>query len=199
MKPVILDFSNHKAASNLFNEAFQHPRRKYVVHPVDKEVAAEWLKENTYMTNFTWCAGAKSFEKRLAEAGSLRCGELIHLDTLYYRDRCGWQAGNWHCDYPYEKEDAEECEEDDCEECEELGKDEQGEQLHKRLCFSFNCPIAYEADRDDIKKLDPGLYKSDYKPYPDETPQDWMVLHSRPRYAYVPNVRVVGCEDVRRY
>jgi hypothetical protein len=76
----------------------------------------------------------------------------------------------------------------------ELGVDEQGTPRHKRLCYAFNCPIACEADREDIRKLDPDLYKSDFKPYPDEQPHDWMVLHSRPRYAYVPNVKVVGCQ-----
>jgi hypothetical protein len=111
MKPISLDFSDHEAVMKLFNEAFQHPRRRYTIHPVDKDVAATWLRENTWMTNFT-------FEKRLNEAGALRCGELIHLDELYYRERCGWAAGHYHCDHP-DKEDAAECEDGECEECEE--------------------------------------------------------------------------------
>jgi hypothetical protein len=193
-KPIILDFSDNEAAANLFNEAFQHPRRKYVIQPVNQEIAAQWLKENTNMVKFVWCAGVKSFETRLNEAGPLRCGELIHLDTLYHRNRCGWAAGSYHCDHP-DHPDAELCDVKDCEEC---GVDEQGQPRHKCLCHAFACPLAYEADRDDIKKLDPDLYRTDYKDYPGAEPHDWMVLHSRPRYAYAPNVLVIGCEDIKR-
>ncbi|HEU5376890.1 MAG TPA: hypothetical protein VFV38_15750, partial [Ktedonobacteraceae bacterium] len=118
-------------------------------------------------------------------------------DELYYRDRCGWAAGSYHCDHP-DHPGAEHCWEKDCEECEELGADEYGRPRHKCLCYAWNCPIASEADREDIRRRDPDLYRSDYKSYPDEEPHDWMVLHSRPRYAYVPNVRVLGCEQINR-
>ncbi len=192
-KPIPLDFTDVPAVEALFDEAFCHPRRQYTVHPVDTAVAAEWLKENTYMVNFVWCAGVKSFDRRLEEAGPMRHNTLIHLDELFYRDRCGWATGSYHCDYP-DKEDAECCHDEDCEECEgSIYAEGDG----KRLCYSFNCPIACEADREDIRKLDPGLWRSDYKGN-DYEPQDWMVLHSRPRYAYVPNVTVLGCEQVRR-
>lgn len=196
-KPIVLDFTNTQAVEDLFNEAFQHPRRTYVVQPVDVDIATEWLKKNTNMVNFVWCAGVKSFEKRLEEAGPLHLREIIHLDELYYRNRCGWAAGDWHCDHPND-EHSEECQEKGCEECEELEPDKAGEPQHKRLCSAWNCPIASEADRDDIRKLYPDLYRSDYEPYPDAEPHDWMVLHSRPRYAYVPNIQVLGCEQVRR-
>jgi hypothetical protein len=193
-KPITLDFADVQAVEALFNEAFQHPRRKYVVQPTDTREASEWLKENTWMTNFTWCAGAKSFEQRLQEVGTLRRKQLIHLDELYYRNRCGWAAGDYHCDHP-DRENSECCSGEDCEEC-EGHIDAEG--YGKRLCYAFNCPIAASADREDIRKLDPDLWRSDYKDYPDEEPHDWMVLYARPHYAYVQNVEVLGCEDVRR-
>jgi len=198
-KIIPLDFTDTVAVEALFNEAFQHPHRKYTVRPNDVEVAAMWLKEYTSMVNFVWCAGVKEFDKRLKEAGPMRLHQVTHLDTLYYRDRCGWAAGSWHCDYPGSDDDADWCYDDECEECEEQGRDAEGEIKHKRICLATGCPIAWEADREDLKKYYPSLYKSDYKDVPDEEPHDWMILHSRPRYAYVPNVTVLGCENIRRW
>jgi len=66
----------------------------------------------------------------------------------------------------------------------------------KRMCFPFQCPIAYPLDAAGIRELDPGLYASDYAGEDDDYATDWMALAHRPRYAYVPNVIVIGCEDV---
>ncbi len=194
--PLLLDFTDIPAVEALFDEAFRYPRRHYTVQPVDAEVAAAWLKENTYMVGFVWCAGVKSFEQRLKEAGPLRCGQLIGLDMLYYRGLCGWESGSYHCDYPnWPGDDADHCRDRTCGE-EECEGQQQETGYGKRLCYSFNCPIASEADREDIRRLDPGLWQSDYKGNTHK-PEDWMVLHSRPRYAYVPNVIVLGCESVK--
>jgi len=180
MKPVTLDLSQPEAATKLFDEAFQHPRRKYVVQPVDAEVARKWLRENANIVNFVWCAGVKSLSQRLAEAGPLRKGQLRHLDTLSERNRCGWvdfsEEADYTCDAP-------------------PGDDTDTDSANgNRRCFAWNCPIAYEADREDIRCKDPALFKSDFEPYPGQKPDDYMVLHSRPRYAYVPNVSVLGCD-----
>lgn len=187
---IVLDFADHEAAMRLFDEAFCNPDRPYVVQPQDPAIAAEWLRKCTWMVNFVWCAGAKSFEQRLAEGGPLQAGQLIDFDTLYYRGRCGWRSdadgdnNGYLCDAPIPPEDI-----FHVEACSQTGK---------RLCYRWQCPVAYQADREDIQRLDPDLYASDYEPYPDSEPEDWLVLYARPRYAYVPNVRVVGLEDLRR-
>lgn len=186
MKPITIDFSDHKAATEIFDEAFQYPRRKYKIIPTDKDVATKWLRENANTVNFVWCGGVKNLNQRLAEGGPLHMGQLIPLDNLYGRERCGWidyDGEAYDCNAP--ERDGEDV----------LLNDETG----KRLCLANNCPIAHEADREDIRIKDPELYRSDYKPYPDETPVDWMVLHSRPRYAYVPNITVLGCEGWERW
>ena len=191
-----LDFTDMHAVETLFNEAFQHPEQTYIVQPVDVQIAAQWLSEFTSMVNFTWSAGTKSFEQRLQQAGPMRFEQLIHLDELFYRNRCGWAARSYHCDHP-DHADAELCAENDCEECTTLGNDEQGQPRRKCLCFASGCPIAAQADREDMKRLDPDLWESDYKDSEYE-PEEWMILPSRPRYAYVPNITVLGCEHVRR-
>jgi hypothetical protein len=193
-KPIVLDFADERTVERLFNEAFRHPECQYVVQPTNTSKAAEWLKEHTWMTNFTWCAGVKSFAQRLQEVGPLCYKQLIHLDELYYRNHCGWAAGDYHCDYP-DLAEGEWCRKEGCEECECLVYP----QGHgKRLCFASDCPIAAQADREDIRKLDPDLWRSDYQDDPDAEPEDWMILHTRPRYAYVTNVEVLGCEHARR-
>ncbi len=182
---VRLDFAEAGVAERIFDEAFQHPRRKYVIQPVDAEVARRWLCEHANIVNFVWCGGAKSLRERLAEGGALHPGQLIHLDTLYYRNRCGWmdvsEGADYTCDAP-------------------PGDDTDTDSANgKRRCFAWNCPIAYEAGREDIRRKAPELFKSDFKPYPDQKPDDDMVLHSRPRYAYVPNVTVLGCDGWEDY
>lgn len=175
-KPITLDFSDHDAAVKLFDEAFVHPRRHYVIQPVDVETAKKWLRKNASMRHFGWGPDPRP---------PMGCGDLMSMDTLYYRDRCGWVAdceegdnNGYLCDYPPDEQS---------ETCSQTGK---------RLCHTWQCPVAYEADREDIRRKDPGLWKSDYKPHPDEQPTDWMVLCARPRYAYVVNVTVLGCETV---
>ena len=197
MKLVTLDFTNREAVERVFNQAFRHPEQQYTIQPTNEEQASAWLKEYTDTVNFVWCAGVKSFEQRLAEAGPLHNEQLIHLDTLYGRNRCGWAAGSYHCDHP-DHADAEICQDRDCEECEELGKDDQGQPRHKCLCFASNCPIASQVTLEDLRKLDPSLAE-EYKDSDEgESCGDWMVLDARPRYAYVPNVTVLGCERVHR-
>lgn len=182
---IRVDFGEVGTATRVFDEAFQHPRRRVVIQPVDVAVARAWLRKNARVVNFVWCAGVKNLTQRLAEAGPLRMGQLIDLDTLYGRERCGWvdheADGDYLCNAPPDK---------DANVDTETGK---------RRCFSWNCPIAYEADREDIRRKDPELWRSDYKPYPGLEPNDYMVLHSRPRYAYVPNVTVLGCDGWQDY
>jgi hypothetical protein len=187
MKPVPLDFSDDLAARALFDEAFQHPRRKYVVIPKDAQAARAWLRKNASVVNFVWCGGAKGLDQRLSEGGALQSGQLIDLETLSnMRNRCGWfisddgVENDYLCDHPSQENEA------------ELSAG------GKRKCFSWNCPIAYPAFREDIRRKAPSLWRSDYKSNKDE-PEDYMVLHSRPRYAYVPNVRVLGCEGWEQY
>ncbi|MBU0491774.1 MAG: hypothetical protein KKA73_03370 [Chloroflexi bacterium] len=181
-----VDFADHAAVVALFDEAFCHPDRHYTVQPVDVAVATAWLQQYTWMTNFCWGEGSKPFAQRLAEAGPLRCRQLTDLDTLYYRNRCGWRSdqGDYCCDAPLTG-----IEEHYVEVCPATGL---------RLCQAGQCPVAYQANRHDIQRLDPDLYQSDLAPYPEHEPEDWLVLSARPRYAYVPNVQVLGCEDVRR-
>jgi hypothetical protein len=50
--------------------------------------------------------------------------------------------------------------------CEELKKDDPG------LCRDYACPVAVIADMEDIKKVDPELYK-ELKEEQAECPQDW--------------------------
>jgi hypothetical protein len=90
---------------------------------------------------------------------------LIMIDEL--TSICGYYNGSvsvnngYGCDHP-------ECE--DTEFDDEAGK-EQGR------CFTFSCPIAWQADLEDLQELDPGLaeeYKNDA--LPDGTiDSDWMV------------------------
>lgn len=175
MSKRILDFSDHEAAIKLFDEAFTHPHRRYEVVAVDPFIAYEWVRENASMRHFGWGSDEKSH---------MRMGDLIHMDTLYYRERCGWVTdcgelnavsnNGYLCDFPPDA---------NSETCQYTGK---------RLCMPYQCPVAYEADREDIRRKDHDLWRTDYKPYPDEQPTDWMVLYARPRYAAVANVHVIN-------
>lgn len=180
---ITLDFSNTDAARTLFDQAFEHPENTYIVQPIDTDVARAWLQENAFMLNFGW-ATDNTFQTRLQRLGAMYFYQVIGLDTLYYRNRCGWQADDeegdnngYLCDYPPDMH---------TERCSVTGN---------RLCHTWQCPIAYQADREDIRLYDPSSYASDYANDPEQEPEDEMVLIKRPRYAYVPNVHVLGCED----
>lgn len=162
---MTLDFTDHEAACALYDEAFQHPDRLYVVTPIDDEVARTWIRDNAYMLNFGW-AGARSFQEKLKALGAMRYGQKIHIDTLYYRDRCGWvtedapdgaENNGYLCDYPPGK------------------GDEVCRVTRKRLCHTCQCPIASSSD---------------------DEHDEQMILYRRPRYAYVSNVLVQGCEQL---
>lgn len=167
-KSVQLDFSDHQMALDLYEEAFEHPECLYEVTPTDVEVARAWISDNAYMINFGW-TGARAFQEKLKELGAMHYGQEIDMDTLYYRDRCGWVTSSedipdegadnngYLCDYPPEKGD---------DVCSVIGK---------RLCYACQCPIAVRAT--------------------DENEDD-MILYRRPRYAYVANVVVKGCEQI---
>ena len=166
---VTLDFTDHEAAYRLYDEAFQHPDCLYVVTPIDAEAARAWMRENAYMLNFGW-VGARPFQEKLKELGAMRYGQHMHMDTLYYRDRCGWVPENvpvgaenngYLCDYPPGK------------------GDEVCRVTHKRLCHTYQCPIALRASDEE-----------------EDGEDDDMILYRRPRYAYVSNVLVQGCEQV---
>lgn len=188
MKPIHLDYSDHEAAKALYDEAWAHPRRKYTIIPADPEVAWHWIFNNASMLNFGWPTSS-NFDVHLKELGPMQPGDLISLDTMYYRNRCGWVYSDNEADTEDEEYVCYHPDTENSEENTESGK--------RRKCFSWNCPLAHEADREDIRKRDPEFYKSDFKPYPDEQPHDWMILHKRPRYAYVPNITVIGVKPLR--
>lgn len=185
-KPVVLDFSDSDSARAFFDDAFLHPRRKYVVQPLDANVARRWLSDNATMLRFSWADGATP----------MQFGDLIHMDELYYRNRCGWVTdtskfescdnNGYLCDFPDDRQ------------VEHLWPDNGGEtcsQTGKRLCYPWQCPVAIEACVEDIKRKYPDLYRSDYKGEPlEDTAGDWMILEVRPRRALVANVIVLGCE-----
>jgi hypothetical protein len=90
--------------------------------------------------------------------------QLITINAL--ARRCGYFNSDtnvnngYGCDHPNQ---------------EQTDLDENGEEQGK--CYSFSCPIAYEADYEDLQKLDPDLaeeYKDDK--LPDGTIEsDWVV------------------------
>lgn len=184
-----IDFTDHEAARIFFDDAWAHPRRKYLVTPADPEIARRWLRDNAYMLAFGW-ATESGFQARLKQLGPMQPNTVIPLDELSnMRNRCGWfvtervdpiashAAGEPVIDEDYL-----------CEHPDNLDGCRPGQ------CFASQCPIAAEADREAIRKLYPELWRSDYKDHPNDEPHDWMVLWARPRYAYVPNVTVLGCE-----
>ena len=120
----------------------------------------DWVRENASMRHFGW--------GKVEECAPMQPGDLMPMDSLYHRQRCGWanEAEPYRCDHP----------------------DQEYKTQEEENCVDHSCPIAYAAYREDIQEKDPDLYASDYESYPDAEPKDWVVLHSRPRYAYAHNV-----------
>jgi len=44
-------------------------------------------------------------------------------------------------------------------------------------CYSFSCPLAWQADRDDIEEYDPDFFESDFKHYPEDQPDNYVVQY----------------------
>lgn len=118
-----------------------------------------WAQENASMRHFGWGDETKH--------SPMKPGDLIPMDELYHRARCGWANGqeDYVCDHP-----------------------DKARPTDEETCFDYDCPIAYPAAREDIEERDPNMFADNYAPYPDSEPTDWVVLHSRPRYAFASNV-----------
>lgn len=173
MTPLTLDFTDIERVSAIWEEAFQHPEQVYHIVPVDLSIAEEWIQNNAWMRSFGW--GEE--EKR----APLAYGKLIHLDELYYRNRCGYA-------------NAQEPEED---QWADMLDDPTYVCFHpqsedKHCMIGGECPYASEACLEDLREQDTDLYEQ-YKceVENDEKCGDWMILHSRPRWAYVPNITLV--------
>jgi len=193
-KPIRLDFADHNATVALFEEAFQHPRKTYRVAPVDLTVAYQWLRDNAYMLHFNWWTGKETQAER--KAAAMRKGDLLSFETLVGRGRCGWfhdcgdsqcsaeqrdsHIDGWLCDHPADKDYS-------------VDPD-----TGLRPCSpAVECPVVYMAYKDEIKRKDPMLYRDNFRDWPEDDAVDgWVILRKRPRYAYVPNVVVLGCEDL---
>lgn len=168
-RKIALSFENQDRAARIFDYAFRHPKTHLIIIPKDQRIALEWLEENAYLRHFGW--GDPS------EYPPMRYGDLMHLDELYYRDRCGYAGRDFTCTHPEEGEE-----------------DEKG----RRLCFATDCPLAYRAGCTDFKERDPDLYKEYNCGYSEEEDEEiddtseWMILIRRPREAYVENITVEG-------
>ena len=138
----------------------------------------DWVRHNAYKMNFTWCAGAKEEMDIYREVGAMYPGQIMHRDDFFYRNRCGWNSENDHCDcvdtcgYTDTTDSQENCEHG------------------RRLCFEWNCPVSNDCPhKEDIIRdwgEDSGVdydeegYSTDYC--------QLIQMHFRPRNAFSENV-----------
>lgn len=149
----------------VWDAMWQTPQHTFVVWASDVERARTWTERNACVRHFNWVHGGAQ--------PPMKPGEIIHMDTLYGRGRCGWdnngvqQNNGYGCSHPENNEDG--------------------------SCFTFACPIAYSA----------GICQNCEKPEDDCTCDDYsenvdrLVLWRRPRYALARNV-ILGARIVHQ-
>lgn len=149
----------------VWDAMWQTPQHTFVVWASDVNRALKWTERNACVRHFNWVHdGAQS---------PMKPGEIIHMDTLYGRGRCGWtnngveHNNGYGCAHPENSEDG--------------------------SCFTFACPIAYSAGLcQNCEKSEDDCTCDDY----DEN-VDRLVLWRRPRYALARNV-ILGARVARQ-
>lgn len=152
----------HARVSRAWNAMWARPEVTFLVETRRVRPLFRWTLDHASRRSFGWGDNLPP----------MRCGELVDLDTLFYRNRCGWKDSDtdinngYGCAHPRAKK-----------------SDEPG------ACFAWTCPIAYKnlaceqcgEGEDDCACADGYHY--------DEGNPD-MELHERPRDAMAANVWV---------
>jgi len=178
-RPLTLDFSNEEEVEALYQMAWDNPKRIFVIRPTDVGVARAWIRGHA----FQLLPRPVGFPTQRNNPDPLRPGMVLTIVTL--RKVCGWSLRL----HDPRKENRRLCAHP-ADETSEVDK-----VTGLRLCNPFNCPLGFPAQREDIKNRDEPLWLSVFRDS-HKTPEGWLVLTGKPRYASLPNVRVIGCEDV---
>lgn len=148
--------------SRTWDAMWASPKVTFLVETRRLRALFDWTREHASVRSFGWGYGMAPME----------CGEVIDLDTLFYRNRCGWADGRapvnngYGCAHPKAKDSSE-----------------------PGACFSWVCPIAEDVggcihcgkDEEDCT-CERGFESSEENPR--------MELHERPRDAMAANVWV---------
>lgn len=129
---------------------------RFLVTTIHPKRLRTWASRNASARRFGWI----DFDRQ----PTMHPGDVIHMDELYYRGRCGWvdyggdRNNGYGCAHPENEENGE--------------------------CHTFACPIAYSAGLcANCDAHEDDCTCGDF--YEDE---DLMELHSRPRRAVAGNV-----------
>lgn len=146
--------------SRAWDAMWSRPKVNFLVETRRLRALCDWTREHASVRSFGWADSMSPMEH----------GEIIDMDTLFYRNRCGWADGKAEVNNGY-----------GCAHPRASKSDEPG------ACFSWTCPIAYETpvcmecgEGEDECACEGGYQSSEENPR--------MELHERPRDAMAGNV-----------
>ncbi len=149
-------------------EASQHT---FLVLTKRPERMKKWVEENAYMKNFGWTPDGRT---------PMYPGEIHNFDDFIMRDRCGY------IEEPPEEDDVRGAY------CNKEQSDPDLFENGRNRCLPECCPIMYRATVADLRKAGEidlaEQYKESKRSEEKTYAGDWMVLHSRPKYAFAQNV-----------
>lgn len=106
--------------TKIFDIAFENPDFIFTISSEHIKDVKKFVKEHAYVKSFGWIP---------EERHVFKYGDLIHFETMTMRNECGYlescseHHNDFHCQYAIDEWS------DDCD-------------CGKRICRSYNCPIA---------------------------------------------------------
>jgi protein gp37 len=166
----------------IFDKIWQNPQHTFQILTKRPEKMKEFVKNWAYQKWFGWGPDANK--------NPMKCGEIVYLDNLFDRNDCGWATSKdiandnngYLCLHP--------------------DNEEKTDNPTVNKCFTWACPIATKG----VNKKDIPLDERDDYEYDDDgftsESEELMILHSRPRHAFVQNlwlgVTVENAETMHR-